>query len=128
MAKWIPYNPNPSRNRVDDCMLRAICAVTGADWKTVHVELCALSYSLDDVQVGNHTWYVYMRRHGFSLHGIPNTCPECYTVGDFADDHPTGAYLLGTGSHAVAVIDGNVLDTFDSRQETPIYYYVKEDA
>lgn len=127
MAKWIPYNPNPSNNRVEDCVLRAICAATGANWKDVHVELAALSYELDDVQIGNAVWRAYMLRHGFFLHAIENHCPACYTVGDFADDHPKGVYVLGTGTHAVCVVDGNVLDLFDSRAECPIYYYSKEE-
>lgn len=126
MAEWQFYNPNPDGNRVDDCMIRAICAATGEDWKDVHVALCALSYELDDVQVGNRVWRAYMLRHGYGMYAIPNTCPECYTVGDFADEHPTGVYLLGTGQHAVTVRDGMVQDTFDSRGLTPIYYYSKE--
>lgn len=128
MANWLYYNPNPAGNRVDDCVLRAICAATGASWEDVHVELCAISYELHDVQIGNRVWRAYMLRHGYALEAIPNTCPECYTVGDFADEHQTGVYLLGTGHHAVTVVDGGiVLDTFDSRAESPIYYYHKKE-
>lgn len=127
MAHWLYYNPNPSKNRVDDCMIRAICAATGKDWHDVHVELAALSYTMDDVQIGNTVWRAYMLKNGFFLHAIPNSCPFCYTVGDFADEHPKGVYLLGTGKHAVTIVDGTVLDTWDSRSECPIYFYSKEE-
>lgn len=48
-----------------------------------------------------------------------------YTVGDFASDHPRGRYVLGTGKHAVAIVDGDVIDSWDSRGEIPKYYFVK---
>jgi hypothetical protein len=127
MAHWLYYNPNPSRNRVDDCVIRAICAATGADWKDVHAELAALSYTMDDIQIGNSVWRAYMLRHGFRLHAIDNSCPDCYTVGNFADDHPKGVYVLGTGQHAVTIVDSCVLDNWDSRECCPIYFYSKEE-
>ena len=49
-----------------------------------------------------------------------------YTVADFAAGHPTGRYILGTGEHAVAVVDGDIIDSWDSSQEIPIYYFTKE--
>lgn len=128
MAEWEFYNPNPDGNRVDDCMIRAICAGTGKDWHDVHAELAALSYTMSDVQIGNAVWRAYMLRNGWQMAALPNTCPECYTVGDFADEHPEGTYLLGTGHHAVCVKDGTVRDLFDSRSSHPIYYFYKEES
>ena len=48
------------------------------------------------------------------------------TVREFAKDHPEGKYILGTGTHAVAVIDGDYIDTWDSGDEVPIYYFQEE--
>ena len=52
--------------------------------------------------------------------------PDYYTVEDFCTDHPKGTYVLGTGSHAVAVVDGCYFDAWDSGSEIPIYYFSKE--
>lgn len=49
-------------------------------------------------------------------------CPECYRVRDFARDHPYGDYILGPKEHAVAVIDGDWYDTWDSGATVPLYY------
>ena len=57
---------------------------------------------------------------------IPNTCPDCYTIADFCNDHPYGTYILATGTHVVAVIDGDYYDTWDSGNEIPIFYWQKE--
>ena len=52
--------------------------------------------------------------------------PDYYTVEDFCADHPKGTYVLGTGSHAVAVVDGFYYDAWDSGNEIPIYYWKEE--
>ena len=36
---FIEFNPNPKKKLVDDCVIRAICLVTGKDWYTVRTEL-----------------------------------------------------------------------------------------
>jgi hypothetical protein len=38
------------------------------------------------------------------------------TIAKFSKTHPKGRYLLCTRSHAVAVVDGVIHDTFDSRR------------
>ena len=78
---------------------------------------------MKDMLASNAVWSAYLIGQGFTRHLIPNTCPDCYTVKDFADDHKQGVYVLGTGSHAVAVIDGNYYDSWDSGDEIPIYYF-----
>ena len=73
----------------------------------------------------NPVWADYLKEKGYHLIGLPNTCPRCYTVADFALDYPHGTYVLGTGDHAVAVIDGNYIDTWDSGNEVPMYFFMK---
>jgi hypothetical protein len=38
-----------------------------------------------------------------------------------------GVYVIGTGSHAVCVIDGDWYDSWDSGGEVCSYYWKKED-
>ena len=54
------------------------------------------------------------------------TIPYCYTVKDFCKDHPQGVFVLGTGTHAVAVIDGDYYDAWDSGNKVPLFYWRKE--
>ena len=75
----------------------------------------------------NSVWDSFLRENGYLRYAIPNTCPNCYTVQDFAKDHPKGRYLLATGSHVVAVIDGDYFDTWDSGFEKPKSYYTKQE-
>lgn len=127
MSELHYYNPNPYGSMVGDCVIRAISAATGQDWDTTYKGLSFQGFALKDMPSSNYVWGEYLRACGFQRDTIPNSCPYCYSVGEFADDHPRGVYVLGTGVHAVAVIDGEVWDSWDSRNEVPIYYYYLEE-
>lgn len=96
-------------------------------WEYVFIEIVTQAYNMFDMPSSNAVWSAYLRSKGYSRYAISNACPDCYTVRDFCREHPVGRYLLATGSHVIAVIDGNYLDTWDSGDEIPAYYFTKED-
>lgn len=117
------YNPNPVRTSAGDCVIRALCAALGASWYDVYTALSVQGYMMGDWGNSDSVWGAYLRAQSFDRHSLPNICPDCYTVGDFARDHSSGVYVLGTGSHAVAVIGGDVYDSFDSSGMIPVFFY-----
>lgn len=119
-------NINPYRKNTGDCVVRAIGTVTDRDWDDTYLDLVVKGFFLKEMPSLNSVWGAYLRDLGYTRHIIPDTCPDCYTVGDFVKDHPRGRYVLGTGTHAIALIDGTVFDTFDSTEEIPIFYFEKE--
>jgi hypothetical protein len=76
----------------------------------------------------DNAWGAVLRRAGFYRAVIPNTCPECYTMTDFCRDHPRGAFVVKMPEHVATVIDGKLLDTWDSSREIPIYYWYRRFA
>lgn len=126
MAEWRYFNPNPRGLHIGDCVVRAICAVTGQTWEETYTGLALQGYALSDLPNANHVWKAYLKSKGYSMYAIPNTCPDCYTVEDFANDHPHGNFVLGTGTHAVGILDGGIImDSWDSRNEVPIFYFTE---
>ncbi|MBP5598391.1 MAG: hypothetical protein J6Y02_23695 [Pseudobutyrivibrio sp.] len=121
------YNPNPSLDLVGDCVIRALSLALDLDWKKTYLELAVKGYQLGDMPSSNAVWGAYLKSKGFRRYIIPNNCPDCYNVEDFAYDHPYGTYVLATGTHAVTCIDGTYYDTWDSGKEIPIYYWTKEE-
>lgn len=124
---FVKFNPNPARASVGDCTVRAISKITGKSWDDIYVDLSLQGFMLKDMPSSNHVWGSYLREHGFKRYGIPNTCPDCYTVKDFTRDYPEGDYLLATGTHVVTSIDGNYFDSWDSGSEPIIFYWKKEE-
>ena len=124
IAMYIYFNENPRHNyRAEDCVVRAISIVTGKSWNQVYAELCAEGFVIGDWGNSNRAWDTYLRENGFTRYICPNDCPYCYSISDFADEHKEGKYIVATGSHAVAVVDGNYIDSWDSGDQMPIYYY-----
>ena len=120
---FIPTNPNPNNKYTGDCVIRAICIAEDKEWDDVYLELMVKGYAMKDMIESNELWNSYLHGLGYSRYIIPDTCPDCYSVREFAQDHPQGRYILGTGTHAVAVINGDYYDTWDSGDEVPIYFY-----
>ena len=121
------YNPNPIKNnRVGDCVVRAISKALDMSWEDVYIELTIQGYLLGDLLSSNGVWGDYLKSKGFTRDIVPFECPDCYGLLEFANEHPNGTYVVGTGSHAICVQDGVIYDAWDSSNEIPIYYYKKE--
>ena len=78
---------------------------------------------MSDMPSSDNVWNEYLKSKGLTRHIVPDTCPNCYTVKQFADEHPKGHYIVFVGQHVVAVIDGDYIDTWDSGDRVPIYYW-----
>lgn len=124
---FVFYNPNPQKNLVGDCVIRAISKLTNKPWEDVYIDVCLQGFMMHDMPSSNNVWGTYLHSIGYSRHIIPDTCPDCYTVADFANEHQEGTYLLAIGTHVVVVQNGNYFDTWDSGQEMPIFYWKKEE-
>lgn len=122
-SRYIYYNPNPKGKKTTDCVIRAICKITGLDWESVYLELSAIALTEFEMPSSNYIWEKYLRSLGFSKTLLPITCPDCYTVRELAIDHPTGKYFACTGSHVVAVVNGDYYDAWDSGDEVVSYYF-----
>lgn len=117
------YNPNPIKDTASDCVVRMLCKVTGRPWAENYLDLVEKGLEVGDVPSANSVWLALLRDMGFKRYVIPDTCPEdCYTIGDFCIDNPRGLYVVGTGTHVVAVEDGCIFDSWNSLGETPIFY------
>lgn len=120
---WIRYNPNPDASRVGDCSVRAVACALAQDWYKTYLDMAVYGLMKCDMPSANAVWGAYLKDKGFTRHIVPDSCPDCYTVAQFADDNKDGVYVLGLNGHVVTVKDGNYYDTWDSGGEIPIYYW-----
>lgn len=126
------WNPNPTARRVGDCAVRAVAKALDTDWETAFALIAAAAYAMGDMPSSDSVWGAVLRQHGFYREAIPNTCPDCYTVRDFCEEHPKGTYVLGLSTsggigHVATVKDGDLFDTWDSSHEVPVYYWYRKE-
>ena len=124
---WVEYNPNPRRNRVGDCAIRAIAKATDQDWEMAYTGLYVKGYSMGDLPSANSVWGAYLRDRGFKRAIVPNTCPDCFTVEDFCRENPRGMFVLALDGHVVTVVDGDYFDSWNSGNEPVLYYWYREE-
>lgn len=120
---YVPYNPNPSNQRVGDCVVRALSKVLGKEWEDTYIGLAAEGLFYHDMPSSDYVWGMYLRSYGFEQKAIPSVCPQCTTVKTFSEDHRKGRYVVKTQNHVVAVIDGDYYDSFDSGNEVVLYFW-----
>lgn len=129
---WIYRNMNPLGKHTGDCVIRAISYATGKPWDKVFLDITNEAFDRAEMPSWNSVWWAYLEKQGFKRHIIPDSCPECYSVNDFCEDHPEGTYILyipnsaqGVG-HVVAVRDGDFFDTWNSGNEVPLCYWEED--
>ena len=128
MSRWKQFNNNPSGRNVGDCAVRAVSVALDTDWETAYAMIAKAGFLMNDMMSSNSVFGSVLRQHGFYRHALPNSCPDCYTIGDFAEDHPQGTYVVGTGNHVVTVKDGEIWDSWNSSKEIPVYYWSRKDG
>lgn len=122
---FIYHNANPFNKRSSDCVIRGISVLTGDSWDEIYTDLSLQGFLMKDMMTANNVWGSYLRQRGYIKFVCPcETC--CYTVSDFCNHFSLGKYLVCTGSHVVAIVNGNYYDTWDSGDEIVDYYWKKE--
>lgn len=127
MSMYKYFNPNPRHKKsVGDCTVRSLSKALKISWETAFIDLVSEAYDMGDMPSSNSVFDSYLRNKGFRKYTIPNDCPNCYTFNDFAEEHFKGIYIVCTGTHVATIVDSILWDSWDSSDETPIYYYAYE--
>jgi hypothetical protein len=111
---WIRANPNPKKKNVPDCVIRAISITTGQTWYEVYDGLYLVGREECSVPNDDNIWGRYLYQMGFVPFLLPDNFPRSITVREFVKMFNEGTYIIGTGNHAIAVINGDYYDSWDS--------------
>lgn len=118
------YNPNPCNRLVGDCTIRAITKVLDKDWETIYMDIAMKGFEMCDMPSSNAVWGAYLQEHGFKKKMVSGGS-STYTIKDFSNDNPEGTFVLSTGTHVVALINGTFFDAGDSGMEIIDSYWEK---
>lgn len=117
---YVHVNPNPNGLYNDDCLIRAISIITKRSWDDIYIHLCLEGFIMKNMPSTWKVWSTFLRSIGFMDYPVLDRCPDCYTVRDFCYDNPIGEFILATGTHVIAVINGDYYDAWDSGDELPV--------
>lgn len=106
------YNPHPQDKNVGDCVKRALTKVFELDYMKIQRELNRYKVTTGaKVFNENRNWMPFIEDKGAKrVSGFHRT-----RVWDFARQHPKGKFLVRVAKHVIAVVDGIIYDTWDSR-------------
>lgn len=124
---WRMYEPNPVRTGAIDCAVRAVSKALDMSWEKAYVLLAVNGFLMGNDPAADEIWGSVLRQHGFRRYMVPNTCPDCYSVDEFCEEHPYGIYVVKSENHVATVIDGVLYDSWPSQDKTVIYYWTLEE-
>ena len=117
------YNPNPSKIHVGDCVIRALTVAIDGTWDEAFMALMVKEYQFKDMPSSNAVWGSLLTDMGYDRYMMA----DFISVREFAEHNQKGTYILATGTHVLALVNGEYLDTWDSGDEIPIYFFTKEE-
>lgn len=128
MKRYVYYQPNDKdlKDKVGDCQVRALSKALNISWLEAFdltIPICRelQTYTIFDGDLNKTK--AAMDKIGFNYQGISvRKGSKRPTVSSFTKTHPTGTYICRVAHHAVAVVDGQYFDTWDSG-ECSLYGY-----
>lgn len=111
MAKFCYYNISPENQHKNDCVTRAISLASGLPYSTIRKKLRYTARLLECVRL---CWscYSFLLTNVFLYRQV--NCDNI-TIGEFADLHPQGTYLIRIDQHLTVIKNGDLYDTHDCR-------------
>lgn len=124
-SELVRYNANTRGTNTGDCTARSISLAFNIDYRKAKT---ILNESAKTNPMWNYNSHDNCIRVIKELGGGHITQSDRVSVGDFADNHPSGTYIIwcskngvtNAGNHLVTIIDGKIYDSWDSRK-----YFVK---
>lgn len=103
------FNPNKKCDLPHisgDCIIRAICKITGLEWDEVYIRLCKRGFELGIIP---NSVYVVEKEFDDILELIECDLP-CKTLKEFILENKIGSFIAITKGHAFTIIDGTIYD------------------
>lgn len=116
MADFRYFNENPYGYEDSDCVTRAITLATGEDYLEVGRKLYLIGelLNMDKLDVNCYEFLI-TKYYGFP----PVRFEKGTTVGEFAENHPRGIYLIRMQGHITTLVDGELWDLWNSSEYHP---------
>lgn len=108
------YRMKYKKDRVGDCVVRALAIATKEDYQEVRKELWQTSFQLGDMPNGRATWQLFLEKRGF----VKVKKIKGYCLGQYPINHDE-VHVVRLAHHLVCLDEGLVRDIWDCRYLYP---------
>ena len=129
---YLKENINPKGWKCGDCVIRACAKASGKSWDDTYNALYEIGFKKKRLLNDDCCFNKFLEDEGFTyMKAMRNEFGEQLTVGQLADyyseKYPDGFRLvIHTRRHLTCVVDGNVIDSWNTSYEKAGYYYFKK--
>jgi hypothetical protein len=108
------YRMKYKKDRIGDCVVRALAIATKEDYQEVRKELWQTSFQIGDMPNGDATWKLFLEKRGFvKVKKIKGYCLGQYPI------NQNEVHVVQLANHLVCLDDGLVRDIWDCRHKYP---------
>lgn len=108
------YNRHPKGLKVKDCMVRAISTAFDKDYLETRRDLNRATKELGYGHYSDHNFiFDYLKNYDRLLFKAQAGKPRV-KLAEFAKEYSKGTFIVSLRKHVVAVVDGYILDSWDS--------------
>ena len=127
------HNTNPKGKKTNDCVIRAISAITNKTWDEIFIDLSAISLKYKVTMDDPKCFERYLKQLGFTKHKVPRKADNTrYTGKEFCELIPneikelSNNIIANIGSHHItAIVKGKIYDTWDCSDRRIGNYWTK---
>lgn len=101
------FNKNTFKNNISDCVVRALAVLLNKTWREMYDELTFLAGNEGTMFDRVEFVEKYLDDRFY------RQCHYSKTVGEFAKEHHHGKYAVTMDNHITAIVDGDIIDSFD---------------
>lgn len=118
-------NPNPSGKKTGDCVIRAISIAESKSWIEVYDALCALGRENHVMPNSKDIYHQYLIKNGWKKNKMPKKeNGKRLKIAELSQIEKN-TFIAQTSGHLVAVVNGSVMDTWDSNSKCVGNYFTK---
>jgi hypothetical protein len=107
-------NANPKRRKTNDCVVRAICNVTGKQWSEVYNKLCAIGSEMYLMPNDKRVYTKYLAELGWQKQPMPKKENGIrFTLKEFVEANGKITIVASVVKHLTAIVEGELHDTWN---------------
>ena len=118
------FNINPDKNKIGDCVIRAVAKATGKEWEEVYKDLCAIGLEQHRMPNDKEVYTAYLTKMGWKKMPMPRNGRKRMTIKQFSQEQK-GVYIISIARHLTVIDNGTLYDIWNCENRCMGNYWEK---